>query len=443
MKKLSNLFKITLILCLMATPAFSLSYKFDFNGDEDWDTAWILQPPPVGETVQLELWLDDNYICPPSDDLLGVSFYFSYDASKIQINQIIPNDDAFGGPFDSVFTNIDDNYGGVSILELGKFEFVTIGNNKILLFTLEVEALELGSLVITASDNVGFPFDDGFVLNCYNREYVPPANDGNAIIYLAYEDSDLDGINDDGDNSKIPGDNPCTGGNTILCDDNCPDDPNPDQENFDNDTLGDICDPDDDNDTIPDVIDNCPKAYNTAQEDTDNDTLGDVCDNCPDVSNLNQQDTDSDGTGDLCDTCTDTDMDGYGNPGFSNTCEDDNCPDTPNGPGGGTCINVSFVNLFTDNACTVHEECGDILNFFCDKINSDQNGNGIGDACECYADCDNNTKVDIFDLLIIKNEYNRTDCPCDADLNEDGKVDIFDLTVMRNQYNRTGCPVVP
>jgi hypothetical protein len=50
-------------------------------------------------------------------------------------------------------------------------------------------------------------------------------------------------------------------------------------------------------------------------------------DNCPEVYNPDQEDADGDAVGDSCDTCTDTDGDGYGNPGFpENTCEVDNCP---------------------------------------------------------------------------------------------------------------------
>ncbi len=54
-------------------------------------------------------------------------------------------------------------------------------------------------------------------------------------------DFDEDGILDDGDGSGLFGDNPCTGGNTESCDDNCPHIPNPDQEDTDGDGVGDVC----------------------------------------------------------------------------------------------------------------------------------------------------------------------------------------------------------
>jgi hypothetical protein len=60
--------------------------------------------------------------------------------------------------------------------------------------------------------------------------------------------------------------------------DNCPQVPNLDQANADNDAQGDACDPDDDNDTVLDGSDNCPLVPNLDQIDTDGDGLGDACD---------------------------------------------------------------------------------------------------------------------------------------------------------------------
>jgi tetratricopeptide (TPR) repeat protein len=80
--------------------------------------------------------------------------------------------------------------------------------------------------------------------------------------------------------------------------------------------------------------------------DTDRDGYPDNEDNCPGIFNPYQNDEDEDMIGDLCDTCVDTDGDGYGNSGYSNTCKEDNCP--------------TIFNL----------------------LQKDGDGDGVGDACE-------------------------------------------------------------
>ena len=61
-----------------------------------------------------------------------------------------------------------------------------------------------------------------------------------------------------------------------------------------------ITEDDQDQDGIPDTLDNCMVAFNPDQEDGDSDLVGDSCDNCPEHPNPLQEDSDSDGTGDSC-----------------------------------------------------------------------------------------------------------------------------------------------
>ena len=73
-------------------------------------------------------------------------------------------------------------------------------------------------------------------------------------------------------------------GSGITCDshgdacDNCPLILNPAQEDLDGDLLGDVCDPDIDDDGVLNEVDNCPYEANPLQEDSDDDDIGDACD---------------------------------------------------------------------------------------------------------------------------------------------------------------------
>jgi hypothetical protein len=141
------------------------------------------------------------------------------------------------------------------------------------------------------------------------------------------------------------------------------------------------------------------QACVSAGPDGDADGYGDPWDNCPLLANPGQEDADSDGIGDLCDPCTDTDLDGFGNPGYpATTCALDNCPFTYN-PG-----------------------------------QEDENGNGYGDACD--SDCctgrvgdangtggDEPTIGDVssmIDFLFISQSPYAVACIPEADVNQSG-----------------------
>ncbi len=188
--------------------------------------------------------------------------------------------------------------------------------------------------------------------------------------------------------------------------DNCPLVENVNQADADGDNIGDVCDPDDDNDGVKDVSDNCPNRYNPKQVNTDGDKLGNVCDpdddndkivdnsdNCPLVANIQQADTDGDGQGDACDL--DDDADGI-------VDSKDNCPKIKNAK----------------------------------QINTD--GDSQGDICD--PDDDNDGIADLKDNCPLAKNPKQLDTDgdkqgnaCDLDDDGDGDPDTHDCNPLDNQ----------
>jgi hypothetical protein len=180
--------------------------------------------------------------------------------------------------------------------------------------------------------------------------------------------------------------------------------------------------------------DPCPDPYEICNE------LHDNCTECP-------NDYDCDGVPD----------------GFP-----DNCPETPNGPNLGTCVKevgniVIPIRVYRHTVkCTDNSTCEIIFEEgYCQMEQGDINENGVGDACECYADFNGDGIVSSPDLDVFEAEYYQTPgvrtatnpvppapgCYC-ADANNDGIVSTPDYDLFEAAYYQlcpysNPCPNVP
>lgn len=252
-------------------------------------------------------------------------------------------------------------------------------------------------------DTDGDGFRDGLdVFPNLSAEYGDVDGDGigdntdNCITVPNPDQADFDGdhqgdvCDPDDDNDGLPdAEEVALGSNPHLTDtdrdgavdgsDNCLLTPNPDQVDSDGDQLGNACDPDDDNDGVPDVTDNCPFFPSPDQTDSNHDGTGDVCTN----------DDDGDGVidgNDNCRTVSNADQKDTDHDAIGDACDpdDDNdgLSDVEENTGGSDNLITSSVSADTDG-----DGIADNLDNCPITANPGQasggDSDGEGDACDC------------------------------------------------------------
>ena len=216
----------------------SADWKTSGDGLITIDTATGLEWLDVSYTVGRSYNDVSAAVVTPEDDLFGWDYATLAEVEELWINAGIDTTETFWTPI---------NY--LAVIDL----IALLGATNIAVSGEEISGL-VSDPIPTADPPANYLprmfYDDsvgearaildafGYFLDIAGGVYNP----GSYLVRIHNPDSDGDGILDDGDSSGVGRDNPCTGGNTVDCDDNCDLTYNPDQSDLDGQDGGDVCD---------------------------------------------------------------------------------------------------------------------------------------------------------------------------------------------------------
>lgn len=225
MKKLSMILSVWCISILMAVPAFAqLAYKLDVGQDGTFESGSINLG--VSESVNIDIYVS-GYTCATNNDLFGTKKFVLLDESKVSVSGF-PYDTSNGGPWDSVTSSFAQQEPNVYKLETIDFSFVTVVGGIQKLGTMTLTGTADGCCTIrVANDLTSFgygAYNVGAIADC-NLEFQYPADAVLTALVGAVAETDGDGV--------------------ANCIDNCPNTPNPNQEDTfppGGNDIGDACD---------------------------------------------------------------------------------------------------------------------------------------------------------------------------------------------------------
>ena len=192
MKKLTTICLLALIFGIMSSPAFALSFKFDFYGGDTSYTQGDFEDPQEiyldeYETVMVDIWLVDWPEVRPN--IRTVQYHFMWHKDSLGVESLTSNNPDWQLYADSLVED-GDYLLGLTIM----FGGGVVGPDVLL------HTIELRCEVAPSDDWIKATLGpDGYVQDMNYVQYFDVV-DGDGIIHQIHVDTDGDGVDDSNDN---------------------------------------------------------------------------------------------------------------------------------------------------------------------------------------------------------------------------------------------------